>query len=62
VLYLTILCFFAFAVRHYEIVYLIHEDHEEEVAAVNEKVQGNLLQFAALRSFFPNCLYFYDVK
>ncbi|KAK2394756.1 Translation elongation factor EF1B/ribosomal protein S6 family protein [Trifolium repens] len=28
--------------RHYEIVYLIHEDHEEEVAAVNEKVQDFL--------------------
>ncbi|CAL5184252.1 unnamed protein product [Lathyrus oleraceus] len=25
--------------RHYEIVYLIHEKHEEEVASVNEKVQ-----------------------
>ncbi|QHO28630.1 30S ribosomal protein [Arachis hypogaea] len=26
--------------RHYEIVYLIHEKHEEQVAAVNEKIQG----------------------
>ncbi|XP_027333986.1 uncharacterized protein LOC113848700 [Abrus precatorius] len=25
--------------RHYEVVYLIHEKHEDEVAAVNEKVQ-----------------------
>ncbi|XLS66132.1 hypothetical protein HN51_026106, partial [Arachis hypogaea] len=25
--------------RHYEIVYLIHEKHEEQVAAVNEKIQ-----------------------
>ncbi|CAK8531528.1 unnamed protein product [Lathyrus sativus] len=25
--------------RHYEIVYLIHEQHEDEVASVNEKVQ-----------------------
>lgn len=45
VLYLTILCFFACAVRHYEVVYLIHEKHEEEVAAVNEKVQGNPLLY-----------------
>ncbi|KAK7303651.1 hypothetical protein RJT34_14563 [Clitoria ternatea] len=28
--------------RHYEIVYLIHEKHEDEVAAVNEKVQDFL--------------------
>nr|AFK48589.1 unknown [Lotus japonicus] len=28
--------------RHYEIVYLIHEKHEEEVAAVNEKIQDFL--------------------
>lgn len=43
-LYLTILSFFAYSVRHYEIVYLIHEKHEEEVAAVNQKIQGNLSQ------------------
>ena len=29
-------------VRHYEVVYLIHEKHEEEVESVNEKVQGDL--------------------
>ncbi|XP_028788347.1 uncharacterized protein LOC114744343 [Neltuma alba] len=28
--------------RHYEVVYLIHEKHEEEVAAVNEKIQNFL--------------------
>ncbi|XP_061352765.1 protein REGULATOR OF FATTY ACID COMPOSITION 3, chloroplastic [Gastrolobium bilobum] len=28
--------------RHYEVVYLIHEKHEEEVAAVNQKVQDFL--------------------
>lgn len=50
-LYLTILCFFAYAVRHYEIVYLIHEQHEEEVAAVNEKIQGNLSQFIHIHFF-----------
>ncbi|KAI4335019.1 hypothetical protein L6164_013706 [Bauhinia variegata] len=27
------------SVQHYEVVYLIHEKHAEEVAAVNEKVQ-----------------------
>ena len=27
--------------RHYEVVYLIHEKHAEEVALVNEKVQGD---------------------
>jgi len=26
-------------------MYLIHEKHEEEVAAVNEKIQGNLSWF-----------------
>lgn len=26
--------------RHYEVVYLIHEKHEEEVGRVNEKVEG----------------------
>ncbi|XP_004486529.1 protein REGULATOR OF FATTY ACID COMPOSITION 3, chloroplastic [Cicer arietinum] len=30
--------------RHYEIVYLIHEKHEEEVSAVNQKVQDFLLE------------------
>ncbi|KAI9123177.1 hypothetical protein K1719_006066 [Acacia pycnantha] len=29
-------------VRHYEVVYLIHEKHEEDVAAVNEKIQNFL--------------------
>ncbi|MED6134991.1 hypothetical protein PIB30_042089 [Stylosanthes scabra] len=28
--------------RHYEIVYLIHEKHDEQVAAVNEKIQDFL--------------------
>ncbi|KAL5097821.1 hypothetical protein RYX36_002148 [Vicia faba] len=28
--------------RHYEIVYLIHEKHDEEVASVNEKIQDFL--------------------
>ncbi|KAG4956539.1 hypothetical protein JHK84_042517 [Glycine max] len=28
--------------RHYEVMYLIHEKHEEEVAAVNEKIQDFL--------------------
>ncbi|KAJ9181766.1 hypothetical protein P3X46_005825 [Hevea brasiliensis] len=28
--------------RHYEVVYLIHEKHAEEVGSVNEKVQGFL--------------------
>ncbi|KAJ4721962.1 30S ribosomal S6 [Melia azedarach] len=28
--------------RHYEVVYLIHEKHEEEVGSVNEKVQAFL--------------------
>ncbi|RDX75068.1 rpsF [Mucuna pruriens] len=28
--------------RHYEVVYLIHEKHEDEVAAVNQKVQDFL--------------------
>lgn len=28
-------------VRHYEVVYLIHEMHAEEVGSVNEKVQGD---------------------
>lgn len=27
--------------RHYEVVYLIHEKHDEEVGSVNEKVQGH---------------------
>lgn len=31
-----------YAVRHYEVVYLIHEKHAEEVGSVNEKVQGDL--------------------
>lgn len=51
-LYLTIIFFFACAVRHYEIMYLIHEKYEEEVAAVNEKVQGNLSQLAYI--FLPS--------
>lgn len=29
------------AVRHYEVVYLIHEKHAEGVGSVNEKVQGD---------------------
>lgn len=29
-----------FAVRHYEVVYLIHEDHADEVDNVISKVQG----------------------
>ncbi|KAK6930317.1 hypothetical protein RJ641_004411, partial [Dillenia turbinata] len=28
--------------RHYEVVYLIHEKHFEEVESVNTKVQGNI--------------------
>lgn len=31
------------AVRHYEVVYLIHEKRAEEVESVNQKVQGNQL-------------------
>lgn len=31
--------------RHYEVVYIIHEKHEEEVGSVNEKVQGDALPF-----------------
>lgn len=30
-------------VRHYEVVYLIHEDHKDEVENVNTKVQGDFL-------------------
>ena len=30
------------AVRHYEIVFLIHEKNAEEVESVIEKVQGNV--------------------
>lgn len=32
-------------VRHYEVVYLIHEDREDEVESVNAKVQGQLSLF-----------------
>ncbi|OVA16731.1 Ribosomal protein S6 [Macleaya cordata] len=31
--------------RHYEVVYLIHENHVEEVGSVNSKVEGALLPF-----------------
>lgn len=34
-----------FVVRHYEVVYLIHEKHAEEVESVNEKVQGEQKSF-----------------
>lgn len=27
-------------VRHYEVVYLIHEKHAEEVGSVKEKIEG----------------------
>lgn len=30
--------------RHYEVVYLIHEDHKDEVENVNTKVQGDSLE------------------
>lgn len=40
-LYMYVLHSFDHTVRHYEIVYLIHEKYAEEVAAVNEKVQSN---------------------
>ena len=45
-------CFFNHTVCHYEVVYLIHEKHAEEVAAVNEKVQSNLSLYIFLLSFF----------
>lgn len=28
------------SVRHYEVVYLIHEKHAEEVGSVKEKIEG----------------------
>lgn len=37
-LHFTYVC----AVRHYEVVYLIHEKHAEEVESINEKVQGEI--------------------
>lgn len=33
--------FLVTAVRHYEVVFLIHEKNAEEVESVIEKVQGN---------------------
>lgn len=38
--------------RHYEVVYLIHEKHEEEVGSVNEKVQGDFWPFFSALSTF----------
>ncbi|XP_021906983.1 uncharacterized protein LOC110821442 [Carica papaya] len=37
--------------RHYEVVYLIHEKHAEELTSVNEKVQGQLLLVCCVRIF-----------
>lgn len=39
--------------RHYEVLYLIHEQYEEEVGSVNEEVQGDLAFF-----FLLFCLHF----
>lgn len=35
-------CLHVCTVRHYEVVYLIHENHKDEVEQVNTKVQGDL--------------------
>lgn len=45
---------YASAVRHYEVVYLIHEKHAEEVESINEKVQGEIC-FPFSWSFVPIC-------
>lgn len=37
-----VMTFIVTAVRHYEVVFLIHEQNAEEVESVNEKVQGNV--------------------
>lgn len=52
------------AVRHYEVVYLIHEDRVEEVEDVVSKVQGAFLNtYASLTQLYKDvnlstcCLY-----
>lgn len=45
--------FYLLTVRHYEVVYLIHEDHVEEVDSVVSKVQGICLS----STFFFICNY-----
>ena len=50
--------------RHYEVVYLIHEDHFQEVVAVIEKVQGDisldLYYLVASFSFIVICTFHED--
>lgn len=47
-------------VRHYEVVYLVHEKHAEEVESVNEKVQGHLsrscISVLSFLYFQVNCM------
>lgn len=40
----------SYAVRHYEVVYLIHEDHKEEVESVNMMVRGVYCFFNSIRN------------
>lgn len=48
---------FIFAVRHYEVVYLIHEKHAEEVGSVNEKVQGNTYFYLSVSAHILTILF-----
>lgn len=43
--------------RHYEVVYLIHEKHEEEVGSVNEKVQGNTYFYLSVSAHILTILF-----
>lgn len=52
-LFTSLLC----TVRHYEVVYLIHEDRADEVESVNAKVQGKLSLF-----IYQTSILFYKVR
>lgn len=54
--------FLPYAVRHYEVVYLIHEDRVEEAEDVVSKVQGAFLNMLLLYSCLKSANWSYFTK